>query len=58
MLGSTAITIVNSVFENSDDDFSTDDERRVFAEEQVEHLYFLYGDTESKVRIICIFNSP
>jgi hypothetical protein len=54
-VGSTAISIIDSVFQNSDDDFSTDDERQAFAEGQLEHLYFLYGETESKVRMVCVF---
>jgi len=47
--GSTAITIVNSVYENSRDEFPTDEDRREFATQQLEDLEFLYGDTDSKV---------
>jgi hypothetical protein len=47
-IGSTAITVAISVFENSDDDFS-DEDRQAFAQEQLDTLAFLYGDIESEV---------
>ena len=49
-IGSTAITIINSVFENSEDDFSIDDNRKVYAQEQLDSLKFLYGYIEVTVR--------
>jgi hypothetical protein len=48
-MGSTAIAIVNSVYENSNDEFPTDDDRQEYAEQQLDDLEFLYGDTDSKV---------
>jgi hypothetical protein len=48
-MGSTAIAIVNSVYENSNDKFPTEDDRQEYAEQQLDNLEFLYGDTNSKV---------
>ncbi|KAF8521077.1 hypothetical protein BU17DRAFT_88282 [Hysterangium stoloniferum] len=45
--GSTAITIIKSIFENSEDGFSTDDDDQVFAQHQLDNLEFLYRDTDS-----------
>ena len=47
--GSMAITIINTVYENSDDDFLTNNDCQVFIKQQLKDLNFLYGDTESKV---------
>ena len=47
--GSTAIIVINTVFENSDGDFLTDDDRQAFAQQQLDSLEFLYGDVESMV---------
>jgi hypothetical protein len=48
-MGSTAITIVNSVYENSNNKFPTDDDRQEYAKQQLDDLEFLYRDTDSKV---------
>jgi hypothetical protein len=48
-MGSTAIAIVNSVYENSNDELPTDDDHQEYAEQQLDDLEFLYGDTDSKV---------
>ena len=54
-IGSMAITIINSICENSDDNFLTDNKRQVFAKEQLEGLYFLYGEMQSKVWKVLYF---
>ena len=56
-IGSTAISLIDYVFKNSEDEFTTDNERQVFAKEQLEELNFIYGDTTSKVRMLFIFES-
>jgi hypothetical protein len=47
--GSTAISVINTVFENSDDNFLTDDDQQAFAQRQLNSLEFLFGDVESTV---------
>ena len=49
MFGSTANTIINSVYENSGDNFLADGEHQAFAQYQLKSLEFLYGDIDSKV---------
>ena len=46
---STAIAIINSVFEHSSDKFPTDEDRKAFTQEQLDSLEFLYGDVTMKV---------
>lgn len=47
--GSTAIAIINSVFEHSPDEFATDEDCKAFAQEQLDSLKFLYRDIITKV---------
>ena len=54
--GSTAISVINTVFENSDDNFLTDDDRQAFAQRQLDSLEFLFGDVESTVWTIFLFS--
>src|ERR1700736_3078823 len=56
-IGSTAISLIDYVFKNSNDEFTTDNEHQVFAKEQLEEHSFIYGDTKSKVRMLFIFES-
>ena len=48
-IGSTAITVVNCVYESSRDEFPTDEDRQEFAKQQLEDREFLYGKVDSKV---------
>jgi hypothetical protein len=54
-IGSTSVTIINCVFENDPDDFSTDDDRQDFANRQLDTLEFLYGDTKAEVQTFILF---
>ena len=47
--GSTAIATINSVFEHSPDEFTTDEDYKAFTQEQLDSLEFLYGDITMKV---------
>ena len=47
--GSTAIAIINNVFESSTKDFSEEEACIHFAQEQLDTLQFLYGNVTAKV---------
>jgi hypothetical protein len=55
-IGSTTITVVNSVYEYSKDDFPTDGDCQEFSEQQLDDLEYLYRDTDSKVQTVCILD--
>jgi hypothetical protein len=52
LFGSAALTIVNALFNNSED-FNTDDARVTFAKGQLSNLAFLYSKAEGNDKLVC-----
>ena len=47
--GSTVIEIINNAYKSSTSDFSIDENHKEFAQEQLDTLKFMYGETGEKV---------
>lgn len=47
--GSTVIATINNAYKSSTSDFSIDENHKEFAQEQLDTLKFMYGETGEKV---------